>query len=78
MLPIWFWVGLILTVYGIIVTALGLAGLGGERPATVLAELHPGLWWGGLMLAGGLGLLVPHLVLMRRRRRRSAAGNSTG
>lgn len=49
-LPVWFFVGLILALYGVIVIAAGLVG--DPRP-TVLRELRPALWWGGVMLAGG-------------------------
>ena len=69
MLPIWFWVGVILTFYGAIVTALGLAGLGDDPSATVLGELHPRVWWGGIMLLFGLGLLLSQIIPRRRRRR---------
>ena len=61
-LPIWFFVGVILLVYGVIVTLSGLFMT--PRP-TVLAELRPALWWGAIMCVGGavflgigLGLLV--------------------
>ena len=50
-LPIWFFVGLILGVYGIIVLVSGL--LGDSRP-TVLAELRPALWWGAIMIGAGV------------------------
>ena len=63
-LPIWFFVGLVLLAYGLIVLVAGaLAG-----PAqTVLAHkfpdswmvAHPGLWWGALMtVAGGVFLAI--------------------
>ncbi|MGC4122742.1 MAG: hypothetical protein QM765_50855 [Myxococcales bacterium] len=49
-LPIWFFVGLILLVYGLIITVSGLVMA--PRP-TVLAELRPALWWGAIMCVGG-------------------------
>jgi len=49
-LPIWFFVGLILLVYGLIVLVSGLVSP--ARP-TVLAELRPALWWGAVMCVGG-------------------------
>jgi len=55
MRPIWFFVGLLLLVIGAIVTLNGLYLLFQPSPGkTVLAELHPSIWWGGIMLAGGL------------------------
>ncbi len=51
-LSIWFFVGMILVIYGIIVTGSGLVM---EMPPTKLAELRPSLWWGGIMTGfGGL------------------------
>ncbi|HEY3449432.1 MAG TPA: hypothetical protein VGK67_23965 [Myxococcales bacterium] len=49
-LPIWFFVGLILLVYGLIISFSGLFMT--PRP-TVLANLRPALWWGGIMCLGG-------------------------
>ena len=55
MRPIWFFVGLLLLIIGSIVLLNGVY-LIFEPPQgkTVLAELHPNIWWGGIMLAGGL------------------------
>jgi hypothetical protein len=49
-LPIWFFVGLILSVFGAIVLVSGL--IPGSRP-TVLSELRPNLYWGAIMLVCG-------------------------
>lgn len=59
-MPIWFFVGLILTVYGVLVVAAGAVT---EHPAHIVrvTELAPGIWWGGLMTAGGLAFLVAGL-----------------
>jgi len=62
-LPVWFFVGLILLVYGLIVVVAGL--IGDPRP-TVLRELRPALWWGGIMIAGGAVFLT---IGLRGRRR---------
>jgi hypothetical protein len=53
-LPIWFFVGLILGAYGLIILVAGL--MGDVRP-TVLAELRPALWWSAVMIAAG-GILT--------------------
>ncbi|HUI09484.1 MAG TPA: hypothetical protein VL221_04100 [Bacteroidota bacterium] len=55
MKPIWYFVGLFLTAVGVIVLASGLYDLA-TPPAekTVLAELHPGVWWGAVILVAGL------------------------
>lgn len=51
-IPIWFFVGALLLVYGILILAAGLFGL--EHPPQVeLAHLHAGIWWGALMIVIG-------------------------
>ncbi|MFA3783292.1 hypothetical protein ABRY23_09545 [Melioribacteraceae bacterium 4301-Me] len=56
MKPIWFFVGLILLVMGLIITITGIYQL--IYPPvhkTVLYEIHPDIWWGTIMiLFGGL------------------------
>lgn len=52
--PIWFFVGLILLTYGVIIAISGLVG--SDRP-TVMGETRPAIWWGALMtVAGGVFL----------------------
>jgi divalent metal cation (Fe/Co/Zn/Cd) transporter len=60
MKPIWFFVGLILLVMGGIIFISGIYNLV-NPPAirTVLANTHPDIWWGGIMiLFGGVMFLV--------------------
>jgi len=54
-ISIWFFTGVLLLVYGVIITASGVYGLS-HPPArpVVLAELHMDIWWGLLMLAAGI------------------------
>ena len=53
---IWYFVGLILSVYGAIVLLMGLFG---TQANTVLAETRPGIWWGVIMCVfGGIFLWV--------------------
>jgi hypothetical protein len=54
-LAIWFFVGLILAVYGLIVLATGFVW---PHPATVLGHLRPALWWGALMIVAGAVFLL--------------------
>jgi hypothetical protein len=63
-LPIWFFVGLILSVYGLIIL---LSGLIYGPTGTVLAQLRPALWWGGVILASGIIFV---LIGLRGRSRR--------
>jgi hypothetical protein len=51
---IWFFIGLLLTVYGVLITGAGFYGLA-HPPAVRLGALHAALWWGLLLVAiGGL------------------------
>ena len=52
MISIWFFIGLILTVYGGIILAAQLTLPG--PPGVVLTNLHAGVWWGALLLVVGL------------------------
>lgn len=54
MKPIWYFVGLMLMWMGALVLVAGIIELVSSSPQrTVLAELHPGIWWGGVMIASG-------------------------
>ena len=59
MKPIWYFVGLLLMIMGAIVLAAGIYTLSdpSARPM-VLGNLHPDLWWGGLMMLAGLIFLL--------------------
>ncbi len=52
---IWFFSGILLLTYGVLITATGLWEL--VHPLAnppVLSDLHAPIWWGALMVAGGL------------------------
>jgi hypothetical protein len=49
---IWFFIGVLLVVYGALITGAGIYGLA-HPPAVRLADLHAGLWWGLLLAAIG-------------------------
>ena len=54
MLPVWFFIGVLLTVYGIIILATALVNF--SKPTiAVLANYHPGLYGGILLLLIGSG-----------------------
>jgi hypothetical protein len=54
-ISIWFFIGVLLTVYGAMIFGYGLYELATHQLATVvLANLHAPVWWGGLMLILGL------------------------
>jgi hypothetical protein len=48
MLPVWFFVGVILLIYGALILVSGIYELA-HPPSTVLASLHPAVWWGALL-----------------------------
>jgi hypothetical protein len=54
MISIWFFIGVLLLAYGILILASGLWELSSppEHPV-VLANLHVGIWWGALMIVLG-------------------------
>ena len=54
-ISIWFFIGVLLTAYGVLITASGFYELV-SPPAhpVVLAKLHAGIWWGLVLLAIGL------------------------
>ena len=54
-IQIWFFSGILLLAYGVLITATGLWEL--SHPLVnppVLNELHAPIWWGGMMTAVGL------------------------
>ena len=56
-LSIWFFIGLLLTAYGILILGSGLYNY--HAPSTVvLANLHAPVWWGAFLLVIGLVYLI--------------------
>ncbi|MGH9412702.1 MAG: hypothetical protein ACRD0Y_03075 [Terriglobales bacterium] len=54
-ISIWFFIGLLLTIYGALILGAGMWQLHHPaRPVVVLASLHIGIWWGALLLAAGV------------------------
>jgi hypothetical protein len=51
-IPVWFFVGVLLLVYGVLIFISGLAEWS-HLPDTVLAELHAPVWWGMLLIVLG-------------------------
>lgn len=56
-IPIWFFIGLLLFVYGLLCLGAGIEQIG-HPPATALANLHATLWGGVVLtlLGGGFSL----------------------
>jgi hypothetical protein len=59
LISIWFFIGLLLLIYGVLIVGVSLYGLWvPPARATVLGEVHPGIWWGALLV--GLGSLYTY------------------
>ena len=51
-IPVWFFVGVLLLVYGVLICASGVVEWS-DPQTTTLAELHAPVWWGGLLAVVG-------------------------
>ena len=52
-IPVWFFVGVLFLVYGVLILGSGLAEWA-HPPATVLSNLHAPVWWGVLLIVLGV------------------------
>ncbi len=50
LVSIWFFIGVLLFIYGIIIV---ISDLTMETPHVIMADLRPGLWWGAFLTAIG-------------------------
>ena len=54
-ISIWFFIGVLLTVYGVMILGYGLWELAtGNISNVILANLHAPVWWGAIMLMLGI------------------------
>lgn len=55
LIPIWFFIGILLSAYGLLILGSGVYHLfrPPEHPVA-LSNLHADIWWGGVILALGL------------------------
>jgi hypothetical protein len=61
MKPIWYLVGLVLLSMGVVVLCAGIYELFNPvADATKFAHLHPGFWWGLVMVAAGGTFVLTH------------------
>ena len=59
MRPIWFFVGIVLIAMGsLVILADILTFFNPFYVKPVLAELHAGIWWGGIMIIFGIIFLI--------------------
>ena len=53
-IPIWFFIGILLTIYGVLILGAGLWDvIYGIKRDVFMAEMHAAVWWGILLLAIG-------------------------
>lgn len=53
-LPVWFFVGVLFLIYGVLTVASGLIEWNSPPPDVALSNLHAPVWWGAVMVAMGL------------------------
>ena len=51
-ISIWFFIGLLILVYGVLILGAGIGELSAPSPV-VMAELHIGIWWGAFLIVIG-------------------------
>ena len=52
-IPVWFFVGLLLLIYGVLILASGIYEWS-HQSDVVLSNLHAPVWWGGLLVVLGI------------------------
>ena len=68
-ISIWFFVGVLLAIYGVIILGAGIVDWdhpGGDR-TVVLSELHVGVWWGAVLLV--MGVIYSYVFAPNRTRK---------
>lgn len=58
-LPVWFFVGVLMFVFGIVVFFSGIYWFF-TPSGVILANLHTGIWWGVVMTSFGLLFSIKH------------------
>ena len=54
-ISIWFFIGIQLTIYGVLILGAGIYDLiYPQADRVVMANLHAGIWWGALLIILGL------------------------
>ena len=59
MIPIWYFVGLILLIMGGLILSSGIYNfISPPVVKTILSETHPDIWWGAIMVLFGGGMFL--------------------
>ncbi len=59
MIPVWFFVGILLFIYGILIFFTGISEWS-HPPDTTLSSLHPTFWWGIVLIIIGAIFTFAH------------------
>ena len=59
LIPVWFFVGVLLLVYGVMILVSGIAEWS-SPPDTVLASMHAPVWWGAVLVVVGAAYTFVH------------------
>ena len=70
-IPVWFFVGVIVLIYGVLIFVTGLTELS-NPPKTVLSHLHAPVWWGAILTA--IGALYVYLFKPKKGQSSPPAG----
>jgi hypothetical protein len=66
LISIWFFIGVLVLIYGILIMGAGVYELYNPSPTpVVLHELHAGIWWGALLILLG-SLYTYHFAPWRK------------
>ncbi len=63
-IPVWFFIGVILLIYGLLIFVTGIMEFS-NPPPTVLSKLHPAVWWGALLTI--IGTIYVYLFRPQKR-----------
>lgn len=58
-IPVWFFVGLLLLIYGVLIFIVGVTQWSNPPENVQLTELHAPVWWGALLIV--LGALYSYM-----------------
>ena len=53
-IPVWFFVGCLLLIYGVMILISGLISWSSPPPDVVLSNLHAPVWWGAVLTVLGV------------------------
>jgi hypothetical protein len=53
-IPVWFFVGVLFVIYGVLILGSGLVHWSHPAPGVELANLHAPVWWGALLIVLGV------------------------